>query len=180
MSATTAGRRDLEQFAAAHKPIMRGEIRVTNSAYNQPLSEGILCALKWGVSNTNGGGKSFEKARKFWAEKAQKRKQPGLCGRCAKPNANGFRQCDSCREYAAKYRGRDKSGPRIVPMEHLNAMVRRIASLEIAVATLQLDRKNKYRQGYNAAMRIMKNNARADDGVSFDDLAAMSHRYFRQ
>jgi hypothetical protein len=98
-----------------------------------------------------------EKIQKLRDRKALLRKMQGHCSRCGKPHAGKFRRCDKCRAWQKRYKQRIalnkkaklfiENGNKLVPLE------RRIASLEIAVARLQLDAQTAYKRGYRKGLK---------------------------
>lgn len=96
------------------------------------------------------------KAVAFWRRKEELRRQPGRCCRCGKPNANGNRQCDACREYAAKYRARkrfQKHGVMVDSMA-LADIERRLSNVEHYFARLSELQRASYNRGYCAGRRL--------------------------
>ena len=53
---------------------------------------------------TERGGKLYRKP--YHDQLDALRRDPANCGRCGKPNANGKRQCDRCRDYAKRYKAK--------------------------------------------------------------------------
>ena len=95
------------------------------------------------------------KAQAFWSRKADLRKQPGHCGRCGKPNANGLRTCDKCRSWMAQYRAgkRDAAAPTANAAAHF-ALCRRVANLEHYFARLSEVQRVAYNRGFCAGRRL--------------------------
>lgn len=133
------------------------------------------------------GGKHSPKALAFWKRKAALRKEPGRCTRCAKPNNNGHKQCDKCREWAAQYRARKVAEKRgvLVDRTTLEALERRIGNLEHYWAHVSLLGYVQYKRGYRAGQRIHKS---AQERASYFDafprataqeLAEISHEFSR-
>lgn len=113
----------------------------------------------------------IEKARKFWQHKDAVRKMAGRCGRCGKPNDNGVRQCDTCREWMQGYRLRKKQKPVTVDGSILAALERRIVFLEIQLANMQLASKVQYKRGFSAAMRArLRTVEMPESKPSYEDL----------
>ena len=131
-----------------------------------------------------------DKAKAFHAKIAALRKLPGNCGRCGKPNSNGFKQCDNCREYTAAY----KAGKRIMAAKEalnkdpllLTRLIRRLESLELTVARIDLWREytgTKLRT-FNRRMAAMKRERAksqqyrdAYPTITKQELATMNHAY---
>lgn len=132
------------------------------------------------------GGKHSPKAQAFWARKAALRKQPHRCTRCAKPNANGEKQCDACRAYAAEYRARKREKPVTVDRTALARLERRIGNLEHYFAQLSAEKRVAYNRGYCAGRRLHRK--AAERASYFDampratpqDLREISHAYDRR
>lgn len=126
-----------------------------------------------------------EKAVKFWASKAELRKQPHRCNRCAKPHEGGG-QCPACKAYAAEYRARKRSaGLPVVEPATIAALEKRVANLENYFANLSTLRRVEYKRGYVAGRRLhRKAQARASyfsamPTASMQELAQISHEYAR-
>jgi len=98
--------------------------------------------------------KTLAKAQTFWKAKAELRQQPGNCRRCGHPNADApeYRTCPRCRGYIA--RKKDQYAGMMVPRHLFNAVLRRINSLEHAVAGLQFRRNEIYNRGYNKGRHL--------------------------
>jgi hypothetical protein len=79
----------------------------------------------------------------FHAKIAALRKLPGNCGRCGKPNATDYNHCDKCRAYQKRYRTAKRlRGVDVTPLT-VAQLVRRVQTLEMAVARLELWREYK-------------------------------------
>lgn len=118
------------------------------------------------------------KSQKFWERKAELRKQPGNCVRCghANPDAS-HKTCPRCREQIASRR--QKYLRQTVKVETLVSLRRRIESLEMAVAQLQLDGGKRYQNGYSAGKKAA---AKRDyfgiyPTITKQELATMNHAY---
>ena len=125
------------------------------------------------------------KARAFWAAKAERRKSPHHCSRCAKPNNNGHRQCDECRAYSAAYRARKNANPVSVDASALAHLERRVGNLEHYFARMSEVQKVAYKRGYSAGRRLHRESAErasyfdALPTASAQELASISHEYAR-
>ena len=100
-------------------------------------------------------GKRKAKAEAFWKRLNNLRRMPGHCNRCGRPHKGWLKQCDHCREYHKQYKAVRFAKRMRLNMATLaqwnvefDAQERRIGSLEIAVARLQLDGRNAYQRGY--------------------------------
>jgi hypothetical protein len=126
------------------------------------------------------------KAVAFWARKAELRKQPHRCARCAKPNANGHKQCNACRAYATEYRARKRVADfGTVDAKTVAALERRIANLEHYFASLSTAQRVAYNRGYVAGRRLHRKAAErasyfdAMPTATAQELAEISHEYRR-
>lgn len=160
--------------------------------------------LKVGRAESRGGGKLFDtlpekakrKAVSFWARKSVLRKLPGHCPRCGHPHAGPLKNCDACRagQKAHKAIMRRRKLAAMTPRDALaliEALTRRVASLEIAVATLQLGNREKYKCGYqkgfakgrNALARNIEGlrgehaEHRRGEQTSREELGRLNHAY---
>ena len=132
------------------------------------------------------------KAKAFWARQAEARRQPGHCGRCGKPSET--RTCPACREWHRAHKASKLSMPAALAVPTLHALLRRVGSLEIAVARLQLDGKTAYRRGWDKGFDKGRGvRARNYEGlrgehskhmagcvVSGEELGRLHHAYERQ
>ena len=108
------------------------------------------------------------RASVFWQKINALRKIPGHCSRCGKVHTGEFKRCDKCRNWQKGYKSREYN--RVLGMmfvekgKTLEALARRVGSLEIAVARLQLDGKLAYQRGYRQAelkrKRMIESNKR--------------------
>jgi len=96
-------------------------------------------------------GHSLDKARAFWARLKADRDKPWNCGRCGKRSET--RTCAKCRAWHRAHKAKKQSIPATVAMPTLAALLRRVGSLEIAVANLQWSQRESYKRGYNAGKR---------------------------
>ena len=118
-----------------------------------PASVGTV-PLKGGRDSESKGPScrpSLDKARAFWARQAEARRKPGHCGRCGKPSET--RTCPACREWHRANKAAKRAMPAAVAVPTLEALLRRVGSLEIAVANLQLRQRTAYQRGYDAGQR---------------------------
>ena len=136
-------------------------------------------------SSSPDGRKFPEKALKFWADKAPRRKMPHHCNRCGKPHRGGG-QCPACKTYAAKYRARKRAAlmPQVEP-KTIASLEKRVANLENYFANLSTLRRMEYKRGYCAGRRLHR---KAQERASYFDalptasrqeLAEISHEYAR-
>lgn len=92
--------------------------------------------------------------------KNENRKLPGHCTRCGKAHKGEYKRCDICRSWQKRYRDRKtlnhKAQLFMSKLPQLDAIEKRIQSLEISVARLQLDKHIAYNQGYRAGVRREK------------------------
>ena len=129
--------------------------------------------------------KQLSKAQAFWAAKAKRRRTPGHCSRCGKPNANGHAQCDECRAYAASYRARKRQKFATVDVATLEKLERRIGNLEHYWAHLAELGVMQYKRGYRAGVRKHRESAErasyfdALPHASAQELAEISHEFAR-
>src|SRR5487761_1991074 len=83
------------------------------------------------------------------------RKQAGNCGRCGKPNANGGKTCDRCRNYQTLYKLRLRNERLAVPsgvLKELTQFRRELSRLRATVKNMSNERRNAYRKGYAAGL----------------------------
>src|SRR3990167_3751533 len=86
---------------------------------------------------------------------ATARNHPGNCGRCGKPNGNGFAQCDHCRNYQAAYHLRRRNERFSVPSEvakELKQFRRELSRLRATVKNMVNERRKAYRKGYASGL----------------------------
>lgn len=167
---------------------------------NQPLPAEIpvpdemgrmSCSLTPGTGaapKVVGAGNHSPKAQAFWARKAELRKSPMHCGRCAQPHdraATGQAQCPACRAYAAEYRAEKRQSVVTIDRTELGRLERRVANLEHYFARLSTAQTVAYKRGYVAGRRLHR---KASEAQSYrgamptpaaEDLRAMSHAYTR-
>jgi hypothetical protein len=112
------------------------------------------------------------------------RRQPGNCGRCGKPNANGRAHCDRCREYQKDYRQRSKNRRFDAPSEggrELAQFRRELDRLRATVKSMQSERRRAYRLGYRSGLQARRARFRASAWVpptmSRQELAQINHAY---
>ena len=136
------------------------------------------------------------KAVNFWARKSALRALPGHCARCGAPYPGPLKNCDRCRASQKAYKDimRRKKLCAMTPRDALalvEALARRVASLEIAVARLQLDGRESYKRGFRVGFAKGRNNLtrniealrgqhaahRAGEQTSRAELAALNHAF---
>ena len=114
--------------------------------------DGLMGACQKGrATKGQSCGPAFDKARAFWSRQAEARRKPKHCGRCGKPSET--RTCSACREWHRANKAAKNAMPATVAVPTLAALLRRVGSLEIAVANLQLRQGEAYRRGYDAGQR---------------------------
>jgi hypothetical protein len=107
-----------------------------------------ICANTGRAETETKRGALIQKAKDFHARIAAARKLDGNCGRCGKPNTNRHRQCDRCRAYSKAYKARQAKAPRSIVTLDVNALMRRVCSLEMRAAKVEAElalRRNSYR-----------------------------------
>lgn len=106
------------------------------------------CLLRRGRAETERGALP-QKARDFHARIAAARKQHGNCGRCGKLNPTpDYKQCPRCRAYSKTYKAAQAKAPRSIVTLDVNALMRRVCSLEMRLAKVEVElalRRNAYR-----------------------------------
>lgn len=112
------------------------------------------------------------------------RKQPGNCGRCGKPNSNGYANCDGCRNYRTLYKLRLRNERLAVPSEvvkELTQFRRELSRLRATVKNMVNERRNAYRKGYAAGLAgkraRFRRSAYIPPQMSKQELAQISHAY---
>ena len=135
-------------------------------------------AAKGACLNQRGGDTLPAKARAFHAKIAALRKLPGNCGRCGKPNANGFRQCERCRTYQSKYKQTLRQEPVTVDAKVLRVLTARTASLEMELARMQVNGRAAYKKGYRTgAAHERKVRYEELPSLSRQEAATINHAY---
>ena len=130
-----------------------------------------------------------DKARAFHAMQAALRKLPGNCGRCGKPNSNGFKQCDRCRAYQKRYKA-ELTGNKLltVPQEFAKAMEqfrRELNAIRRTVKVMANARRESYLRGFMAGQINRRRNRNkhlakyldAYPTITKQELATMNHAY---
>jgi len=126
------------------------------------------------------------KARALYAEKDRLRRIAGNCGRCGRrPAAEGYKQCDRCREYMAKRRITAKYKAITSDPNILTAIMRRIQSLEHTAAIHSMIIKKRYDKGYkkgykagrSAEFRLWQERPVEMPTITKQELATMNHAY---
>lgn len=116
------------------------------------------------------------------------RKQPGNCGRCGKPNGNGYANCDRCRNYQTLYKLRKRNERLEQPSEVMKELAqfrRELTALRKMVKTMARARRESYLRGFMAGQRNYRRNRnkhlkRYSDAypeISKQELAQISHAY---
>jgi len=119
-----------------------------------------------------------EKSKTFFAKLLARRQTPGNCVRCGHKNPQPkHKTCPRCLD-AVRRRKKNNQPP-----QEIAGMLRRIASLEYAVANLQLTANNRYQKGYAAgkksALKPHRKYFDAYQRISKQELATMNHAYDR-
>jgi hypothetical protein len=127
---------------------------------------------------TEQAGKSY---RKPYHEKLEAlRRDPKNCGRCGKPNSNGHKQCDKCREYQRRYKIRLKEKAREWTPAECVAMVRqcRREVSKLRGMIKQMQRVSKYKQRREWMLKKLRTKyANAFKEISKQELAEINHAY---
>lgn len=129
---------------------------------------------------TERGGKLYRKP--YHDQLDALRRDPANCGRCGKPNGNGHRQCDQCRDYAKRYkaklRGEGFDAEQAAGM--VLQMRRELSRLRATVKNMANDRRKSYSKGYAKGFETGKTTAKYADTlreISKQELATMNHAY---
>lgn len=120
-----------------------------------------------------------EKSKAFFARLLARRQTPGNCVRCGHKNPQPkYKTCPRC--LAAVERRKKEAKPTV----ETHAVVKRIESLEMAVANLQLSHAKIYNRAYHAGKRAaMKPHRKYFDAypkISKQELSTMNHSYARR
>lgn len=93
-----------------------------------------------------------EKARAFMSNLNALRKQPGHCSRCGKKHAGSLRTCDKCNEYYKRRREAKLNAAKYITVEthSLSVILKRLESVENALARIQTYAEKRYDAGYRA------------------------------
>lgn len=130
------------------------------------------------------------------------RKLPGHCSLCGRPNNDEFRTCERCRvkRRTARKNRREKIAAMARALKNVNLLhtiviekklLKRLESLELAVANLQLRNREQYCKGYEMGRKLVRKrlqrriDALRGDGsahrknakTSFEELTTLSHVY---
>jgi hypothetical protein len=196
-SAATAGC-DYQSSTTAK---IQGEIGMGNKPITNNNKQ-TRVATASGLSNGNGaeltrvhanitvivGGKSQRprdpehraKAEAFWSALAERRKQPGNCVRCGKPNAAETRQCPKCLAYQAKYRGRLQDKNEKLTAGMVVAIVkqcrREVTKLREIIKQMQRAHRAKNHRQWKQKRTIQKY-ADAYPEISKQELSQINHAY---
>ena len=137
--------------------------------------------------------KRREKMRLFMKRMELKKRDPRNCKRCGNPrDRDGYAQCQRCLDRAAEYRRGQRISQLVVSKDAANLLplLRRIESLELAVARLQhFEAKINRREYQRAYLRGAKNAKRLLEKPTpetiipgpfdFEGLNQMSHLFAR-
>ena len=173
---------------------MTAKLTNVEKSVSGPAGDGFQGTVpKVGRADSKGPSCSpaFDKARAFWARQAEARRKPGHCGRCGKVSET--RTCPACREWHRANKAAKNAMPATVAVPTLEALLRRVGSLEIAVANLQWSQREAYKRGYDAGKRNRRlrlarrveglrgehNEHRRGCVVSAEELAGLCHAYRR-
>jgi hypothetical protein len=120
------------------------------------------------------------KTENFFARVLAKRNTPGNCVKCGHKNDDLSRKtCPKC--LAALKARRQKYLRQTVPVATMQDMERRIASLEISVARLQLLNGSAYERGYRAGQKKRTRESlrylNSYPTITKQELATMNHAY---
>ena len=132
----------------------------------------------------------MERAHRFWAKQKADAKLPGHCCRCGKESVE--RTCPRCKQYYKDVRLRKAMSDAFSP-QSVRALLRRVASLELAVSRLQLSGRSAYKRGYSAGhentqrrLRYRLEGLRGEHSAhrvgcktSYEELAQLNHAYGR-
>jgi hypothetical protein len=125
--------------------------------------------------------RELSNARAFFAALAEKRKQPENCGRCGKPNANGKRRCDRCREYHARYKLRQKAKEKSWTVEECVGIVkqcrREVSKLREIIKKMQAVSRYKYNREYKRKSMLRKYMPEIQHEVAMDYLQQTNHAF---
>lgn len=129
------------------------------------------------------GEQSPSKKEAFHAGLSALRKDPARCCRCAK--LSSIRFCADCRTAQARRRDLKAARPVVMKPAEVAAILRRVASLEDAVARLQLAAHSAHRRGYGAGYRTGARHERKvrfaeSPEISTQELATINHAYDRR
>lgn len=130
----------------------------------------------------------LEKKIAFHRQREINRHLPGHCSGCGNPWTGETKQCDKCHARMKRIRAARRIKNFAI---NLFPLERRIASLEIAVARLQLAGQKAYKRGYDKGYRKGNNHRagnyealrgefsdhRKDCITSKEELANVTHRY---
>lgn len=136
-------------------------------------------------------------AFKNWiAEKAELRKTPGFCIKCARPNPDPVRKtCARCLDRQRVYRRRILAERNVFKMAEYKRLLKRVESLEQAVARLETSNRRFFGRERTRRWRKKINDAKDPDGFtalyghredtvdcqpSFDELKQISHVYDKE
>ena len=132
--------------------------------------------------------KQHAKASAFWARKAELRKQPGHCPRCARAHAGPHRQCPACLAKAAERRQRERVRPITNAADitsEMDQFRRELNKLRVMVRNMADARRESYLRGFMSGQRNYRRNRNkhlkryfdAYPTASTQELAQISHAY---
>ena len=134
--------------------------------------------LGWLTARSHSGDRA--KAEAFWSALAERRKQPGNCVRCGKPNAAETRQCPKCLAYQAKYRGRLQDKNEKLTAGMVVAIVkqcrREVTKLREIIKQMQRAHRAKNHRQWQQK-RTLKKYADAYPEISKQELSQINHAY---
>ena len=185
-SSTTA--RSQGEIGMCNKPITNNN-KQTRVASASGLSNENGAGLTRAPNITvTGGGQSQRqrdpehraKAEAFLSALAERRKQPGNCGRCGKPNSAETRQCPKCLAYQAKYRGRLQDKNEKLTAGMVVAIVkqcrREVTKLREIIKQMQRAHRAKNHRQWKEK-RTIKKYADAYSEISKQELSQINHAY---
>lgn len=133
-------------------------------------SYGALCRHRSMIHKVAPAPRDHSTKREWFASRRAAAKLPGHCSKCGHVKGeDGYRLCPHCRKKTSKWLAANR---RHVKLEHdFAGLDRRIASLENALAKLQVNAMLQYRKGYAAGRTNGKINAlRAEIGDGMEAL----------
>jgi len=165
---------------------------INNKTFAQRTATGLSIEDGDGLTRlpnitVSGGGQSRPrspehraKAEAFWSALAERRKQPGNCVRCGKPNTAETRQCPKCLAYQAKYRGRLQDKNEKLTAGMVVAIVkqcrREVTKLREIIKQMQRAHRAKNHRQWQQK-RTLKKYADAYPEISKQELASINHAY---
>jgi hypothetical protein len=173
---------DREKSVGAANNELKTNNRAASALSVDGFSVGVSAKKGRAETKEQGGETLPAKARAFHARIAALRKQPGNCGRCGKPNANGLKQCDRCRAYMKAYKEAVAKKPRSIATFDANALMRRVVSLEMRLAKVECElalRRNTYRYVHRRQAVLLKRSRPQWEPptITKQELSTMNHAY---